>query len=166
MLRKKGIIKNADVVGRDYLFVSESQKVQDAEILVAKLEGLATETGISYIRRNGEEIIFENPNAENSEYKKIILRTRNGRWLCEALDASSFLDPDNLAITHLVILPNHFKKQQDRVWELLRVLGITPENYHNIFYDDKKSAGEIISALDEAIRYAQGECTRYQIYDI
>lgn len=142
VMHHKGMIREGDQEGKDFLFVSESSKIKDAEQLVAKLE----EKG--KIKRDGQAIYFINPDAENQEYQEIILRTKNGRWLCEALDASSYIKEENLEITHLVVLPNHFKKQQDKVWEMLRVLGIEPTNYHNIFYDenaDPKRATEIIN---------------------
>ncbi|MEI8092000.1 MAG: hypothetical protein WCG98_07555 [bacterium] len=78
--------------------------------------------GQSYIQEMGKEILFVNPNAENPKYRKITLRKQNGHWMCEALDASSYIKPENLNITHLVILPTNFKEQQDKVWEMLRVL--------------------------------------------
>lgn len=143
-LQKKagGIPKDA-VEGVDYLYISESSKVKDAEILVFQLES----TG--FIERNGEEINFINNDAENPLYRKINLRTKNGRWLCEALDASSYIKQENLEITHIVVLPNSFKEQQDKVWEMLKCLGIEPLNYHNIFYDDTKEPKEVAKIIEE-----------------
>jgi hypothetical protein len=73
--------------------------------------------------------------------------------MCEALDASAFLDPKNLEITHLVILPEHFQKQQDRVWEILRALGHSPENYHNVYYpadaDPETVKSDLLEYIDQ-----------------
>jgi len=125
----------------DYLFVSESSKVESAEIFVKQLEDKW------FIIRNGEEVFFINKKAENSEYKKIRLRTSKWRWLCEALDASSYLDPINLEKTHLVILPSYFEAQQDKVWEMLRCLWIEPTNYHNIFYDWDADTEKVVESI-------------------
>jgi len=143
LLRKKGVLKDDSEDGKDYLFISESDKIKDAEKLVEALEGKG------FIKRNGEEINFVDPNAENPEYMKIQLRTPNGRWRCEALDASSYIKPENLNINHLVILENHFEKQQDRVWEILRTLGIKPLNYHNIFFDKNSPPELVVKTIEE-----------------
>jgi len=145
LMRRRGLIRSTDVKDRDYLLISESAKVHDAEQLVKLLD----EKGL--IRRNGEAIYFFNPDAENPFYKEIDLRRSDGGWLCEALDASAFLKPENLEITHLVILPNYFKKQQDSVWEILRVLGIKPTNYHNIFYDENVAPEKVTAVIREQI---------------
>lgn len=130
-MREAGIIEEDDVVGKDYLIISESSKQESAVELVRQLD----EKGL--IRRDpkNQEIIFHNPDAENPLYKSIRLRSKTGRWLCEALDASSFLNEENRDIFHIVVLPNGYKEQQNKVWEILRVHGIAPLNYHNIFYD-------------------------------
>lgn len=127
LLRKHGIVKEGDREGIDMLTLSENAKFKDAEILVDRLrkDGL--------IKEKGKEIFFVNPQAENPEFEEIKLKKRSGEWTCEALDAASFLKPENLEITHLIVLPEYFKNQQDRVWEILRVLGIKHDHYHNIF---------------------------------
>ncbi len=147
LLREKGVISPSDHEGDQYLLISESEKIRDAEELVNRLQKGG------YIQNGeGEEIFFHSPVAENSANQHIPLRTKNGRWLCEALDAASFLKEENREITHLVVLPIHFREQQDKVWEILRVLGIQPTNYHNIFFDDKKSTPDgVVSAVRQAI---------------
>ena len=144
LLRNKGVIEGKEK--GNYLFVSESSKIKDAEELVKRLED------VYKITRDGQAIYFVNPEAENPDYRKIPLRTKNGRWLCEALDASSYLDPKNLEITHLVILPNVFKEEQDKVWEILRVLGIKPTNYHNIFFNENLPPDEVKNTIEEKIK--------------
>ena len=52
----------------------------------------------------------------------------------------------------MVILPEEFKKQQDQVWEMLRVLGISWENYHNIFYDDTNPPKKIAQIIEERLK--------------
>lgn len=154
LMKRRGLIRSTDVAAKDYLLVSESAKVHDAAQLVKLLD----EKG--FIRRNGEAISFFNPDAENPFYKEIELRRSDGGWLCEALDASAFLKPENLAITHLVILPNHFKRQQDGVWEILRVLGIKPTNYHNIFYDENVAPEKVTAVIKEQIERSMKEAQR------
>ena len=150
LLADRGIISQDKKECEEYLLVSESSKIKAAEELVKQLEA------VGYIDHQGESINFINPEAENPAYRKIQLRTKNGRWLCEALDASSYLNPENLAITHLVVLPNHFKEQQDKVWEVLRVLGIKPDNYHNIFYDEKIDPKKVAEVIKNEIVRCKG----------
>ena len=67
--------------------------------------------------------------------------------IAKALDASSYIKPENLEISHLVVLPEYFEEQQDKVWEVLRTLGIDNLHYHNIFYAesaDPKKVAEVI----------------------
>ena len=145
LLIEKGVLAETAVDGEEYLFISESEKIREAEILVQQLEANGN------IRRDGEAIYFTNPDAENPAYQEIPLRTKSGRWLCEALDASSYIKPENLEITHLVVLPEAFKEQQNKVWEVLRVLGIDNTHYHNIFFDEKQDPEKIVRALEEEI---------------
>jgi len=149
LLIKRNIIKKNNY--NDYLLISESEKIADAEGLVKLLKEKCKKENKNYIIENGDEIIFNNPNVENPAYSQITLRTKEGRWMCEALDASSYIKEENLKITHLVILPDYFKKQQDQVWEILRVLGIEPLNYHNIFYNENVKLEKIISIIKEEI---------------
>lgn len=139
------LIRAGDKEGKDYLFISESAKIKEAEILVEKLESQGL------IKRDGQAINFVNKQAENPLYQEIPLRTKNGRWLCEALDASSYIKPENFEITHLVVLPKHFEEQQDKVWEILRSLGISSERYHNIFYDEKTPPETVERVVREEI---------------
>lgn len=150
-LEKKGLIKLDDKEGKNFLLISESEKIKDAEELVKKLEELEKLKNTRFIKRDGEAIYFVNEKAENPLYREITLRTKNGRWLCEALDASSYIKEENKKITHLVVLPNHFKEQQDKVWEMLRVLGIDSTHYHNIFYDEKVDTETITRVIREEI---------------
>jgi len=145
IMRKKGLVRGNDEEGKDFLFVSESSKTRDATALVSKLEE------VGKIKHDGQAIYFVNPDAENPEYREITLRTTNGRWLCEALDASAFIKPENLEVTHLVVLPDHFKKQQDKVWEILRILGIESDNYHNIFYNEDMPPGKAAEIIRKEI---------------
>lgn len=113
----------------DLLLLPESSKVTQAKQLVAELDRFGL------IQRRGLEIIFTPRDPENPLYDQITLRTKRGKWLCAALDAAGFLDEQNRRITHLVALPSYMKEQQDKVWEILRVLGISSDKYHNIFYE-------------------------------
>ncbi|MFA6098979.1 MAG: hypothetical protein WCV50_05565 [Patescibacteria group bacterium] len=130
---KQGIIRvlrENNLSRDDDLLISESSKIKAAHTLEQRLR----EHGLVF-ERDGA-VYFRNPNPENPAYAEVLLRSKNGRWMCEALDASTYLDPKNLDITHIVALSNHFKPQQDKVWEILRSLGIQNRNYHNIFYDE------------------------------
>lgn len=151
ILESGGAIGENDKEGENYLFVSESSKVASAEKLVEKLEKKGN------IQSEGQAIYFVNPEAENPAYRKITLRTPSGRWLCEALDASSYLDEKNLEITHIVVLPNEFIEQQDKVWEVLRTLGINPTNYHNIFYDKNVAREKVVEIIRNEIETSMGE---------
>jgi len=148
-LRKEGVIKDKDKEGENYLFVSESSKTKKAQELVDRLR----ERGAIRDGKNGE-IFFDNGQ------ESFILKTKAGRWMCEALDASAFLDPKNLEIIHLVILPDHFKKQQDRVWEMLKTLGHKPTNYHNIFYNPEGDPQKITERIKQEIEQAEKAVAR------
>lgn len=148
LITTKALSKNP-VDGKDFLFIPESEKASDAEILVQKLEKKG------YIIRKEHGISFFNPNAENQLYRTIPLRTKNGRWLCEALDAATFLKRENLRITHIVVLPEYMKTQQDKMWEILKVLGIKPDKYHNIFFDESRSPEEIAKIVEDEFNHVQ-----------
>ncbi|PIY96907.1 MAG: hypothetical protein COY66_01925 [Candidatus Kerfeldbacteria bacterium CG_4_10_14_0_8_um_filter_42_10] len=150
-LRDREVILPSEKEGKNFLLVSESSKVKDAEMLVEKLEANGN------IEHDGEAIYFVNPDSENPAYQRIILRTKTGRWLCEALDASSYMNPENLKITHLVVLPEHFKEQQNKVWEMLRMLGIKPTNYHNVYYDEKQNPLRVAQIINEEIKKNEEE---------
>lgn len=130
---------------KNKLLISESEKIKDAEVLVEKLDQAG------FIKKDGQAIYFVNQNAENPLFREITLRASNGHWMCEALDSSSYIKPENININHLVILPNHFKIQQDKVWEILRCLGIKSNHYHNIFYDEKSDPETVIRVIREEI---------------
>lgn len=143
LLKSHKAISGRGEEGAEYLMVSESSKVTDAEKLVTKLESK------DFIERQGEEIYFVNPQAENPLYGKILLRSKAGRWYCEALDAASFINPENLEATHIVVLPDYMKEQQDKVWEILGAIGIKPNNYHNIFYDKELPPEKIAEVIEK-----------------
>lgn len=132
------------------LLISESEKIKDAEVLVEKLDQAG------FIKKDGQAIYFINQNAENPLFREITLRAPNGHWMCEALDSSSYIKPENIKINHLVILPNHFKVQQDKVWEILRCLGVQSSHYHNIFYEENNDPGTVTRVIREEIeKYGQ-----------
>lgn len=145
LMRERGIIQPDDEAGKEFLLISENEKIKDAEQLVSRLEAAG------HIKRDGQAITFVNDTVENPDYHEIPLRSKNGRWLCEALDASSYIDPQNTDITHVVVLPKSFEAQQDKVWEILRTLGIEPTNYHNVFFDETGDPAEISQSVREQI---------------
>jgi hypothetical protein len=143
LLRTYGAISSDDSAGHEYIMIAESSKVADAQLLVDRL----AQSG--HIIQKGEELLFVNDGAENPLHSSFTLRTKQGRWLCEALDAATFLKPVNVETTHIVVLPDYMKVQQDKVWELLRVLGIAPANYHNIFFDISASPVAVTRVLQD-----------------
>lgn len=154
LLRIYQAIPSNAVNGKDFLFIKESEKVKDAEIMVKKLDALGN---IAY---KGNVIFFVNSEAENQLYRKIQLRTIHGKWLCEALDAATFLKEENLHIVHIVVLPEYMKPQQDKVWEILKVLDIQPANYHNIFFDESRSPQEIAQVIEAEFKRVKQKMTQ------
>ncbi|HSW77283.1 MAG TPA: hypothetical protein VLG36_00615 [Candidatus Chromulinivoraceae bacterium] len=133
LFHEVSVLSSGAVDEEDFRLIPESSKLIDAERLVERLNSYGL------ITCNGNEIRFINDRAENPLYAEIMLRTKQGRWLCEALDAAAFLKPENQTITHLVVLPDYMKTQQDKVWEILRTLDISLTRYHNIFYNTNLS---------------------------
>jgi hypothetical protein len=135
---KSEIIKPDAVEGAeaDYVLLSESEKIKDAEELVEFLKNINGKNLIEYGK--GEEIFFQQKigDCDDPRYLRINLRNKQGTWQCAALDASGFLNARNREIMHLVILPKeNFEDQQNQVWEILHACGFEPENYHNIHFD-------------------------------
>lgn len=147
-LERLFISKRIATSANDMLLLPESSKVTQARQLVAELDQLGL------IQRNGLEIVFRPRHPERLFYDKIVLRTKRGKWLCVALDAAGFLHQDNRRIVHLIALPNYMKEQQDKVWEILRVLAISPEKYHDIFYDPQASPEHVVKVVQDAFRHA------------
>jgi len=125
--------------------ITENSKNKNVEQLVKKLEEK------NNIKKKNGIIYFSNPESENPEYKEIILQTSDGKWTSEGLNASTYLKPENLEITHLVVFPNSLKKEQDKTWEILRILGIEPTNYHDIFFDENVLPEKIAETIGEEI---------------
>ena len=143
---ESGALHGGAVEGREYILVAESSKLVEAETLADKLEARG------HLIRKNEELLFSNPTAENPLHRQFSLRTKQGRWLCEALDAAAFIKPLNLEVTHIVALPEYMKAQQDKVWEILRVLDIKPHRYHNIFFDETSEPERIARIVEERFR--------------
>lgn len=125
--------------------ISNSDKKIEVKQLIKILEEK------NHIKKDGDIIYFINPESENPEYREIMLQTQNGSWTGGALNAGTYLNPENLKIIHLVVWPNQLKKQQDKTWEILRVLGIESANYHDIFFDETVSAEKIVGTIKEEI---------------
>jgi hypothetical protein len=143
VLENQGIIDTSqDQEGQDYLLVSETEKIKDAEELVRQLEEQAPEL----IVREGEALYFVKDDGD-----RVTLRNTNGDWKCEALDASSYIKPENAEITHLVVLPKDFEEQQNNVWAILKSLGIEPTNYHNIFFPENADPDQVARVIKEQI---------------
>lgn len=147
MFKVAGAVSANAKAGEEYLLVSEGSKVADAQQLIARLDTLGM------IRRNGQELLFVTERPENPLYYQVRLRSRSGKWLCQTLDAACFLKDENKDIAHVVVLPEYMKQQQDMVWEILRVLHIKPEHYHNIFYDHKQSPDRVARAVEDVLSF-------------
>lgn len=150
LLRAHEAVSAKAIAGQEYLFIAESSQALDAPHLVDALERQG-----KILRKDGE-VFFYNESAELPLHRQFKLRAKNGRWLCEALDATTYLKAENLHITHIVVLPDYMKIQQDRVWEMLRVLGMQPTKYHNIFYDPEADADQIVRVVATAFSLAEG----------
>jgi len=136
-------------------FVSESSKVEAANQLIDKLRNTTRPDGKPIIKEKGNGAIYYNDGQGKGDDHFFPLRTKGGHWMCEALDASSFLDEKNREITHLVVLPERFKIQQDRVFNVLNTLGIQPENYHNIFFNPDTDPQQVVQKIKEQIDQAK-----------
>jgi hypothetical protein len=143
-----GAISEDAVGGQEFLMIAESSKAKDAETLVGRLDALGC------IRQDENKIVFVNEEAENPLYRKIPLRTAGGRWLCEALDAATYLKTENSEIVHIVVLPDYMKMQQDKAWEIMRVLGVKPHKYHNIFFDEQLAPEHVARVVEGAFGIA------------
>ncbi len=142
LMQSAGIIPPRPKAWKDYVLLSESNQVAHADKLVSML------AAHKKIERNGQEIFFVNSRAENPLHYRFCLRTKAGRWTCEALDAAAFLPQLHLQNIHLIVLPNYMKEQQDRVWELLRVIGIKPDHYHNIFFNPTANPTQVARQIE------------------
>lgn len=86
---------------------------------------------------------FENPLVclEQSSKGKVIglklgikLCNSDGKWTNVAQQAASFFNNTNRNKAHVIIGPEDEITYQDQVWELVRALGLQPDQYQNIFY--------------------------------
>jgi len=151
---RAGVIEPTDEAGKDFLLLRESEQVNKVDDIVNRLQ--ASGNGI-VSNNSGGELIFK-PNDEfmdslkisgnrRKEFKKsgIVLKDADGKPLCQTLDAAGFLGDENKYLMHVVMLENHMVSQQDKVFTLLKALGITNEHkYHNIFFDAQNLPPEII----------------------
>lgn len=141
LFKDTGVLKSDATEGSEYLLIAESRKISSVERMVVKL------TKLGHIEQKGEQLWFVNEMAENPLYRRFLLRSDAEHWMCVALDAASFLAEDNKKICHLVVLPEYMKRQQDKVWEILRVLSLHPLDYHNIFYPLDKSPHQVAKII-------------------
>lgn len=123
------------------LLVSESSKIESAKILIELLRSRG------FVEQDGKQFFFVNPNAETEETRRFALTTKSGKFNCAALDASSFLSPENRETCHVIVLPEYMRQQQNEVWEILKVLGIQPTNYHNIFFEPDANKERVVEEI-------------------
>lgn len=145
VLRSRGIIRPDEKEDYDNGFVinEESELVEGAKKLTSHLVDKGFIEGNTDSDTGEIWFIQTATQSEDPRYTRIKLRDANGHWECAALDASQFMHPRNLDITHVIILPrSNFEQQQDQVWEIVRKInpdadreGFRGENIHNIFID-------------------------------
>ncbi len=154
--------------GSDVLVLSEFDKQKDVEEFVRRISEIAARPNAPFsIEQKGEKMTLVSPDAENPLFQEIVLRNEGGKWMCPALDAASFIHPRNKEIMHLVVLPDVMKDQQDQVWEMLRLMDIEPQNYHNIYYDSTATPDTVKKDLTELFEhFSQTNATGiHQEYD-
>ncbi|WP_280363487.1 hypothetical protein [Nocardia wallacei] len=138
ILKEFGLIEPDAVEGRDFHLFQESTLVSKAGQLVNVLEGHGL------IRRypGSLRISYVNYDPENALHYTFDLRKQDGLWMCEALDFAkvvSLLEATGPDTVMVVPLSQNLRRQQDRLWELLRSYGVRPENQHNYFLDPEGS---------------------------
>ncbi|WP_157110249.1 ElyC/SanA/YdcF family protein, partial [Nocardia anaemiae] len=148
LLQQFGILDENAVDGRDFFLVQESAMTEKALDLVGNLDDLGL------IRRdpNDSRITFVNYNPENASHYQFDLRTRDGKWECEALDFAKAITvleavgPDSVMV---VPMGTVMARQQDKLWELLRAYGMHPQNLHVYLFDsDYDTLGQLSAVLD------------------
>lgn len=168
ILRAYGAILPDDVPAKDYLLIRESEMIPEVEQLITRLqksgvgEVVSTFDGdITFYPTDVfiQSLSLKSENLTREFRRRGILLKRHGRPTCQALDAASFLKPQNLDIVHLVILDKSFISQQHKTFALIRALDITSKDrHHNIFFDSEKLSPNLITyamcfLIEDQIRY-------------
>jgi hypothetical protein len=152
VLSEYQIIEPHEKPGIDYILILESEQVPKIDTLIQKLKislnGKVVETK-DYTRFYPSDDLIKTlrlAESTNEELKKHgIVLVRNGKPTCAALDTCTFLGNQNKYILHLIILPQRFSRQQDKVYTLLRALDMTTaNNFHNTFFDISKFTKETL----------------------
>jgi hypothetical protein len=152
---KAGVILPDDKPGEDFVLLRESDQIGKFDALKAKLEQSGNgqvstdEDGDIYFKPT-EDFISQlglkskNRRRELNE-QGILLCRKDGTPTCQALDASSYLNPQNTELMHIVMLDKSMAAQQDKTYTLLRAMGIVrPETYHNTFFDSNGLPPELV----------------------
>lgn len=160
MLLKRGVIKESDDPGNDFVLIRESEQVKKIPRFIDELkksnfgEIVVSGQDISFMpNKQFVDILGLNSKSRRKEFRKVGIKlVHNGRPLCQALDASSFLDPINKQYVHVVILDQKFAAEQDKTYALLRALNIVRQDrYHNIFFDSRVASSRQI--IKEVLSY-------------
>jgi hypothetical protein len=146
------IIEPHEKPGIDYILILESEQVSKINELIQRLKislnGKVVASKESTRFYPSDDLIktLRLSESTNEELKKHgIVLIKNDTPTCTALDTCTFLGNQNKFILHLIILPQKFNKQQDKVYSLLRALDITtPNNFHNSFFDISKFTKEAL----------------------
>ncbi|MGI5206032.1 hypothetical protein ACQEU6_31225 [Spirillospora sp. CA-108201] len=157
-----GVLEEAGVISpgadrRDHVEFWEADMVSAAHNLIDEL------TGSGYTIESDGRLDYVNPEVENPEHFRFPLRKENGHLACEVLDlvkvlkSMEILRAANLdrEMRLVVALPEYFRKQQDRLWELLRIFGVQYYEYHNVFYPEDALPGEVTRAAQRLLRSAR-----------
>lgn len=171
-----GLIDGNDQMGQDILVIRESTQEGRVQDLITALEkcgqGEVKEV-VTFDNQTNEEVkaVIFVPNSEfidslgikdkshRKNLKRGITLSLNGRPLCQALDAATYLGSDgmtneNSQLIHAVFVDKRHDEQQDRVFTLLSALKIVrPETYHNIITDkDVISPDEAVYAVTRLLK--------------
>jgi hypothetical protein len=156
------VLSDAQEPGRDYVLVREHDLSRDLDAITERLRhgetGSLEETDLGDLVYRPTERLIENLALDSDSRRRDfrrngILLARRGRPTCHALDAAGFLNPINKSIAHVVVLDQRLRAQQDKVYALLRAVGkVTPENYHNVFFDAEHLSPALVAyALSEIL---------------
>lgn len=154
VLEKFDVIRPGDIAGKHYLLLRESEQIPAIATLIELLE----QAGSGYLDRFGGDVTFF-PNQElidklamrsQTRFREIRRRgiaiMRDGKPTGHAIEAATFLDPNNREAVHLVFADRRFAAQQDKCYSLLRAAGVVSQGrYHGVCFDSQRLSPEVVS---------------------
>jgi hypothetical protein len=153
--RQAGVILPDDKPGEDFVLLRESDQIKKFGSLKTNLgqsgngEVITDEDGDTYFKPTEEFIAQLGLKSKNRRRELrengILLCHSDGIPTCQAMDASSYLNPRNKELLHVVMLDQSMEAQQDKTYTLLRAMGIVgPDTYHNTFFDSQGLPPELV----------------------